>query len=242
MASADAQRIADNLQRIREEIQGLGTGEGVRLVCVTKYASVAHVRMLLDAGAEELGENLLPDSADRFTALRADGYEFTRHLIGAQQSRKLKQIPGNFDMFQAVDRIKTARMLNQALAESDQSLDVLLQVNISREQQKSGFIPEEVDIAVADIRENCQQLCLRGLMAIPAGPDAYSNAAQFKRETASAFGQMRDMFDRISASFPAATPFDVLSQGMSQDYRLALAEGSNMIRIGSALFEGLEGK
>ncbi len=214
----------------------------MRLVCVTKYASLEQVRLLLEAGATELGENLLPTAAERFSGLRDAGFRFIRHLIGPQQTRKLRLIPGAFDCFQALDRLKVARMLNAELVEAGKQLDVLLQVNISREPQKSGFLPQEVDPALEFISAECPSLQVRGLMAIPAGPQAFDSELEFTRETARAFGQMRAMFDRIAASFPAATPFDVLSQGMSQDYRLALAEGSNMIRIGTALFKGLEGK
>ncbi|MCB1218175.1 YggS family pyridoxal phosphate-dependent enzyme [bacterium] len=242
MATDAAALISGNLQRIREEILELAGDREVRLICVTKYAALEHVRLLLAAGARELGENLLPDSRERFTQLVSEGFRFVRHLIGPQQSRKLSQIPGSFDCFQALDRMKVARVLNDLLRQHQSELDVLLQVNISAEDQKSGFAPKDIERVVKQMREDCPQLRIRGLMAIPAGPRTFATEAEFDRETRRSFGQMRVLFDRISASHPAAVPFDVLSQGMSQDYRLALAEGSNMIRIGSALFRGLEGK
>jgi pyridoxal phosphate enzyme (YggS family) len=200
------------------------------------------VELLLQAGATELGENQLPLAAERFSSLRDREFQFTRHLIGAQQSRKLRHIPSQFELFQALDRLKAAKLLQQELAAENCSLDVLLQVNISHEVQKSGFLPGELQAAVELIRQDCPLLRIRGLMAIPAGPDFYASQQEFSRETSRAFGQMRVLFDRISKLFPAAMPFDILSQGMSQDYQLALAEGANMIRIGSALFSGLEGK
>lgn len=214
----------------------------MRLVCVTKYAPIEHVALLLQAGATELGENQLPAAAERFRGLRAGGQQFTRHLIGPQQSRKLRDIPDEFDLFQALDRFKAAAVLQQELERRTATLEVLLQVNISQENQKSGFLPAELETAVEQIREECPLLRIRGLMAIPAGPDAFSSPLEFSRETSRSFGQMRTLFDRISTLFSAAMPFDILSQGMSQDYKLALAEGANMIRIGSALFAGLEGK
>ncbi|MEZ5338868.1 MAG: YggS family pyridoxal phosphate-dependent enzyme [bacterium] len=242
MAEDAAALICGNLLRVREEIQTLAADREVRLVCVTKYAALEHVRLLLQAGARELGENLLPDSRERFAQLVGEGFRFVRHLIGPQQSRKLAQIPGSFDCFQALDRLKVAKLLSEELRLHQSELDVLLQVNIAAEEQKSGFTPGEIESVVLQLREECPELRIRGLMAIPAGPQAFVTEAEFDRETRRSFGQMRVLFDRISASHPAAVPFDVLSQGMSQDYRLALAEGSNMIRIGSALFRGLEGK
>ncbi|MCB1221937.1 MAG: YggS family pyridoxal phosphate-dependent enzyme [Planctomycetales bacterium] len=238
----DASRIAANLQAVREDIDRFASGGKVRLVCVTKYAELHHVRLLLDAGADELGENLLPTAAERFKQLTSGGYCFIRHLIGPQQSRKVGMMPGNFDMFQALDRMKVALKLQQELLDAGSSMEVLLQVNISAEEQKSGFAIDETASAISRIREECPSLLIRGLMSIPAGPQSFATEAEFERETARSFGQMRALFDRISASLPAAMPFDVLSQGMSHDYRLALVEGSNMIRIGSALFAGLEGK
>lgn len=242
MVPGAADIIRANLQAVQEDIELLAGGRNVSLVCVTKYSSMEHVRLLLEAGATQLGENLLPDAAERFGQLFAEGYQFKRHLIGPQQSRKLKLIPGSFDCFQALDRLKVASRLHDLLREAGETLDVLLQVNISREEQKGGFMPEEVEDVAGRIFTESPSLRIRGLMAIPAGPQAFATEAEFERETRRSFGQMRGLFDRISASFPAAMPFDVLSQGMSQDYKLALAEGSNMIRIGSALFEGLEGK
>ena len=242
MPSDAARIISENLSRVRQSIEELAPAAFVRLVCVTKYASTEHVRLLLDAGAMELGENLLPDAAKRFEELQQSGYHFTRHLIGSQQSRKLSLIPGRFDMFQAVDRLKTARLLERELRAMEGQLEVLLQVNISAEEQKSGFLAQELEQAVELLLEECPHLRMRGLMAIPAGPQSFAGNAQYLRETQRSFGQMRVLFDRICQSFPAAMPFDILSQGMSQDYTLALAEGANMIRIGSALFAGLEGK
>ena len=242
MASDAGRIISDNLARVQRSIKELAGPDSVRLVCVTKYSSIEHVRLLLQAGATELGENQLPDTAQRFADLRQAGYDFTGHLIGAQQSRKLKLIPGRIELFQALDRLKAARVLQAQLEESDLTLEVLLQVNISLEDQKSGFIAAELDKAVELLLSDCPRLHMRGLMAIPAGPQAFTSQHEYLRETSRAFGQMRALFDRISVLFPAAMPFDILSQGMSQDYKLALAEGANMIRIGSALFTGLEGK
>ncbi len=142
-----SQRIAENLVRVRACIADAAQGREITLVCVTKYASDAYVRALLEAGATDLGENLLPHSAERFSMLQAEGYRFTRHLIGAQQSRKIKVIPGSFDLFQAVDRAKTLQQLNeeQSARYPGRRLDILLQVNIGFEPQKHGFEPHEIE-------------------------------------------------------------------------------------------------
>lgn len=237
------QRISENLERVRGQIDACAGGRRIRLVCVTKYARLEWVEALLEGGAEELGENLLPNAAERFAALKDSGFIFTAHLIGAQQSRKLRLIPGSFDMYQALDSREDADELQRRLSEG-QSLDVLLQVNVGNEQQKRGALPEQLDELLAHISTYCPGLGLRGLMAIPPGPQAYADAASFAAGSRRHFAAMRELFDRINrlnrpgVGVPA---WDTLSMGMSQDFELAIAEGANMVRLGSALFEGLEG-
>lgn len=232
------QRVAGNLARVQDNIGSAG-GQGVALVCVTKYAEDDWVRALLAAGATDLAENYLPRAAERFDELKAAGHSFRRHLIGPPQSRKVKLIPGHFDLVQAVDRIKIARMLNDCLAEDDERLDVLLQINIAREEQKHGVDPEQAEQACCEVLEHCPQLVLRGLMAVPPWPDAYGGDDEFERETRSHFRQMRALFDRIRTAYPAASGFDTLSLGMSLDYVWAVEEGATMVRVGSALYAGL---
>lgn len=234
-------RVADNLARVRQSIADAAHGRSITLVCVTKYAQDAWVVALLDAGATDLAENLLPRASERFADLFAQGYRFTRHLIGAQQSRKLKYIPGNFDWLQALDRVDSAQTLERELEQTDCTLDVLIQVNVASEEQKHGVLLEETETACAYVVENCRRLRLRGLMAIPPWPDAYGSTGEFERGTRLYFRQMYELFARIRNNYPGVPLLDTLSLGMSQDYSWAIAEGATMVRVGSALFEGLEG-
>jgi PLP dependent protein len=234
-------RVADNLACVQANIAQATTSHLVTLVCVTKYAQDDWVTALLEAGATDLAENLLPRASERFTALKAQGYKFTRHLIGAQQSRKVKFIAGQFDWLQALDRMDCASELEQLLILNQQRLDVLVQINIGREETKHGFMPEEAEDVCGRVLEHFTALRLRGLMAIPPWPSAYPNRAAFERETRIHFRQMSELFARIRHSFPGAPLLDTLSLGMSQDYVWAIEEGATMVRVGSALFEGLEG-
>jgi len=232
------ERVAENLARVQDNIQSAG-GKDATLVCVTKYAEDDWVRALLAAGAADLAENYLPRAAERFDELRAAGYSFRRHLIGPPQSRKVKLIPGHFDLVQAVDRLKIARLLNDCLGDGDERLDVLLQINVAREEQKHGVDPDQAEQACGEVLEHCPRLHLRGLMAVPPWPDAYGGDDEFERETRRYFRQMRALFDRIRAACPTASGFDVLSLGMSLDYVWAIEEGATMVRVGSALYAGL---
>jgi PLP dependent protein len=240
-AATQRRRVAENYARVRAAIADAAPGRAVTMVCVTKYAQDEWVESLLDVGATDLAENRLPDGAVRFDDLYASGRRFSRHLVGAQQSRKLKLIPGHFDWLQALDRMDSALALAGYLAESSITLEVLLQVNIAREESKHGFMPEEVEDACALTLERYPQLSLRGLMAIPPSPSAYISRAEFERGSRMHFRQMYELFARIRNNHPSAPQLDTLSLGMSQDYVWAIEEGATMVRVGSALFEGLEG-
>jgi len=233
--------IARNLSSVNERILQASGGKLIPLCCVTKYARDEWVPFLLEAGASHLAENLLPTGAERFEALWEQGYRFTRHLIGAQQSRKLKLVPGRFDMYQAVDREKTAELLNADLLAQGLKLDVLVQVNIGQEEQKHGVAPEEAVDFCGVFRGRWPALRLRGLMAVPPWPQAYPSDDEFERGSRDCFRQMRRLFDTIRASHPGSPEIDTLSLGMSLDFVWAIEEGATMVRVGSALFVGLEG-
>jgi pyridoxal phosphate enzyme (YggS family) len=234
-------RARENYARVLDSIRSLPGGEAVRLICVTKYASLPAVRALLEAGASDLGENRLPEGMERFTSLRSEGFSFARHLIGAQQSRKLKLIPGNFELFQALDRPEAAQALQKVCAEQGKTLNVLMEINIGGEVQKHGFSSGNALDTARQTAEICPALRLRGLMAIPPGPQSYASASEFERATQGHFEQMRSLFDKIGAVENLSAGWNTLSMGMSQDYRWAVRAGATMVRIGSALFEGMEG-
>lgn len=235
------ERVAQNLTDVQGHISDTAERAGatdVTLVCVTKYAADEWVRALLQAGATDLAENYLPRAAERFEVLYAEGFRFCRHLIGPPQSRKVKFIPGNFDIVQAIDRIKIARLLDDCLASHEQRMDVLLQVNVADEEQKHGVLPDAVEESTGWIIDNCSRLRLRGLMAVPPWPDAYANQVEFERGSRLCFRHMRELFDKMNRVFPAAK-LDTLSLGMSQDYIWAIEEGATAVRVGSALYAGL---
>jgi len=241
LSAAAASRVRGNFERIQAQVSSLSGGRPVRIVCVTKYAPLAWIEALLQAGATELGENLLPQAVERFEALRSAGFMFERHLIGAQQSRKLKLIPGHFELFQALDRRESMHALQRHSATAGVLQNVLLQVNIGEEPQKHGFAPSEAAAAAREINSECPNLALRGLMAIPPGPYAYTSDSEFERGSRGHFDRMSSLFAKIGSVESRSAGWDTLSMGMSQDYLWAVEAGATMVRIGSALFEGMEG-
>lgn len=240
MPSLDSQ-IAANLDRVQQGISAAAAGRSIRLVCVTKYASVEQALALLRAGAAELGENYLPGAAARFEQFRQAGRPFKRHLLGPQQSRKLRLIPDACDLYQALTSLNAAQQLHNELTRRERSLDVLLQINLDSEPQKPGWELEAVFDDLSILIAACPSLVTYGLMAIPMQRRPAESHTQYEDRTRGSFRRLRAMFDRIAAELPVGRSWSTLSMGMSQDYTWAIEEGATMVRVGSALFAGLEG-
>jgi PLP dependent protein len=237
-AGALRSRIADNFAQVRQSIADAAGGRAVTLVCVTKYAPLEWTAALVEAGGEHIGENLLPAGAEKFDALRAQGLSFTAHMLGPLQSRKARLCAQSCDWYQALERSEIASKLDAELAALDRTLNVLVQVNIGDEDQKHGIELEEVPTFCARLAE-FQRLRLRGLMCVPAGPSCFLSPIIYEKQTRLAFDRMAQMFARIAAEY-RQQPIDTLSMGMSGDYRWAIAQGATMVRIGRALFDGVE--
>ena len=206
------------------------TGPAPRLVAVGKTRGAAEIEALagtwmrLRPGTRPaFGENYVQEAATKIRELSGHGYEW--HLVGHLQSNKAGQAAALFDWVQSVDRPKLVAALDAARAPERGPLNVLIQVNIDGEAGKHGCAPGEVPALAAAIAAR-PRLALRGLMAIPEPHPDPGHRRQ-------AFAAMRALHDRLRADHPAV---DTLSMGMSEDHVLALAEGANMVRIGTALF------
>ena len=211
--------IADNLQAVKTRInvarQHAAGAAGVTLLAVSKGQGVERIREALAAGQQAFGENYLQDALPKMDALPPLEW----HLIGALQSNKTRVAAERFDWIQTVDREKIARRLSDQRPVHRPALNVLVQVNISGEATKSGVRPEEAEQLAAAIAA-MPRLRLRGLMAIPRAGDA------------TGFSRMKALFDRLAPRFG----MDTLSMGMSDDLEAALAAGSTMVRVGTAIF------
>lgn len=194
-----------------------------RLLAVSKTRPAAAIAELAALGQQAFGENYVQEAAPKQTELAHLGLEW--HLIGHLQSNKAREAAARFDWVQTVDRDRLALALGRHRPRELAPLNVLIQVNIDDEASKHGCRPEEVAPLAALIAAQ-PQLRLRGLMAIPA-PHADMEARR------PAFRRTRELFDSLRAMHPQA---DTLSMGMSDDLEVAIAEGSTMVRVGTALF------
>ncbi len=202
--------IADNLQAIRKR---LGP---VTLLAVSKGQSADKIREAASAGQRAFGENYVQEALEKMQQLQ--GLEW--HLIGPLQSNKTRAAAEHFDWVQTVASEKIARRLSEQRPAAKGRLNVLVQINASGEQSKSGVVPPDARALCSEIQK-LANLRLRGLMAIPE-PGA----------PRSRYAEIGKIYDELKEQFG----FDTLSMGMSDDMALAIAEGATMVRVGTAIF------
>ena len=183
--------------------------------------------MAIDAGQRAFGENYVQEGIEKIQYFADKHPELEWHFIGPLQSNKTRLVAEYFDWMQTMDRAKIADRLNEQRSHYKKPLNVLIQINISDESSKSGIQPAEM-LALAKHIENLPHLRLRGLMAIPAPTDDIA-------EQEKALSAMQVLFEELKAACPDQQ-IDTLSMGMSDDMRTAIACGSTMVRIGTAIF------
>lgn len=223
--------IESNFRRLRERVARAAAGAGrepsdVAIVVVTKNRSEGEIRAVVAAGARLLGENRVQEAAAKIPNLADLSCEW--HLIGHLQTNKVGKAVGLFDCVQSLDSERLARALDRRAAEAGKLMRVLIEVNTSGEVAKFGVEPEAAP-ALYEVAAALPYIRVEGLMTV--GPLTTDTA-----KIAAAFAKLRTLFEEISRY--AARDFKCLSMGMTDDYEIAIAEGSNMIRVGRAVFEG----
>ncbi|WP_445535311.1 YggS family pyridoxal phosphate-dependent enzyme [Acinetobacter sp. G18] len=195
--------------------------ETVQLLAVSKTHPSERLREMYAAGQRAFGENYLQEALDKIEALHDLDIEW--HFIGHVQRNKTKHLAEKFDWVHGVDRLIIAERLSNQRGDEQAALNICLQVNIDGQDSKDGCAPEEVAELVAQISQ-LSKIKLRGLMVIPA-PD---NTA--------AFANAKKLFDEVKGQHAHVQDWDTLSMGMSGDLDAAIAAGSTMVRVGTALF------
>jgi hypothetical protein len=220
--------IASNLQAVRARITaaclacGRDPGE-VSLLAVSKTWPAACVAEAAAAGQRAFGENYVQEGAAKAQALAALGLEW--HFIGPLQSNKTRPVAAHFQWVHSVDRLKIAQRLAEQRDAHLPPLNVCLQVNVSGEASKSGVAPAEAP-SLARAVAALPRLTLRGLMAIP-------EPSEDRVLLARRFASLRELCDQLRAE---GLELDTLSMGMSDDLEIAVAEGSTLVRVGTAIF------
>ena len=227
--------ISAKLRDFQEEISLVCSQLGrdpddIILVGATKYAEADAVLEAVKAGLCHVGENRVQDAQRKFSALKQAPHEVTKHFIGHLQSNKVKSAVEEFDLIQSVDSVKLVELIEKYASRLKKTVDILIQVNVSGEEQKFGVAPEEAD-ALLEEAASCEHIRVWGLMTIAP----FTGDADMVR---SCFKGLKAMYDRYAEIYQEhiRVRMSVLSMGMTDDYVIALEEGANMVRIGTKLF------
>lgn len=231
MEKSYVDEVRDNLARIRETMAKACADAGrseqdVSLLAVTKTVEPARINEAIALGVSQIGENRVQEFLGKREALHLDGIGV--HLIGHLQTNKVNQIVGKVDCIESIDSERVARAVSEASLRLSLVTDVLVEVNIGGEEAKSGIEPDGCAAFLEQI-SSLQGIRVRGLMTVPP-------ILETEREKRQVFSQMRQLFIDIQGENIDNVSMDVLSMGMSSDYREAILEGATIVRVGSALF------
>ncbi len=222
-------KIAENLQRVRREIAEAAAKSGrdpqdIELIAVSKGRPALLIAEGVKAGLKVFGENRAQELREKVGALNAD---IEWHFIGHLQTNKVNMVVGKVALIHSIDSEKLARAVARRADQLEIRQDVLIQVNVSGEESKYGADSDEV-LGLVEALLDEPQLGLRGLMTIAPMVATLEESRPY-------FMRLRGLRDDVSERFPEAD-LQGLSMGMSQDYRIAIEEGANMVRIGTAIF------
>ncbi len=214
----------DKYKEIRNEL-----GDKLKLVAVSKTKPVADISALFDLGQKDFGENYVQELVEKYEALPK---EINWHFIGHLQSNKAKYIAPFVSLIQSVDSLRLLKEINKQAVKNNRVIDCLLQVHIAKEETKFGMNEEELTTLITFIKTNKEEfknVNVCGLMGMASFTD---DIEKVKSE----FKYLKSLFDKYSQSSTNNYQLSILSVGMSADYKIAIEEGSNMVRIGSLLF------
>ena len=218
--------IETNVAQVQQRIRAAAGDRKVLLVAATKMNDAETIQRAIAAGIDASGENRVQEMMEK---LQQGAYEGAPlHFIGSLQKNKVKFVVGNCDLIHSVNSVSLLEAINKRAAALGIVQDVLLEVNIAREESKTGFLPELLP-AFLETAACLGSIRVRGLMAIPPIPKKVGENRMY-------FAQMRQLFIDIGAKKYDNVSMDFLSMGMSGDFEDAIREGANMVRVGTAIF------
>lgn len=218
-------RIVSVRERIAQAAQRVGRSAGeITLIGVSKTKPAAMVNEALACGVTDLGENRVQEILEKLPLLNGSPRV---HLIGHLQTNKVKQIIGKVDLIHSVDSLKVAKEISRQSQAAGMVSDVLLQINIGRDENKFGVLEEELPEVIEGVSA-LGGVRVRGLMTVPPIESDSSKTRAYFRSLYKVFIDIPQIYDNIKMEY--------LSMGMSGDFEIAVEEGANMVRVGSAIF------
>ena len=230
MEKLSAEEFDINFAAVTEKINSAALKSGrkpedITLLAATKTVDSETINYAICKGISYIGENRVQELLSKEAGVTE---EVRKHFIGHLQSNKVKDIINRVEMIESVDSLKLAREISKQAVKNNKTMDILIEVNIGKEESKSGFFPEETKNAIKEIAK-LEGVKIKGLMTIP--PICEEN-----EEIHKIFKKMYNLFVDISSEKIDNSSMDILSMGMSDDFEAAIEEGANLIRVGSALF------
>lgn len=220
--------LIENADLVRQQVETArnkaNRQDQVNVIAVTKYVDVATTEALVKTGIQHIGENRVDKFLEKYQALKE--YDLTWHLIGSLQRRKVKDVINLVDYFHALDSVKLAQEIQKR---AEHSIKCFLQVNISGEESKHGFAPDELDDVLAEIAQ-LDKIEIVGLMTM-----APFEASQ--EELQDIFSKTHQLQKQLEKKQLKNMPFSELSMGMSRDFEVAIANGATYVRIGTSFFK-----
>lgn len=221
--------IKENYKYLLEKIYNAASlagknGDNITLIAVSKTVEIEKINYALSLGLNNIGENKVQEYLEKYDYLS----DCNRHLIGHLQSNKVKKIVGKVDMIQSVDSVSIANEIGKRSCDNKIITDILLQINAGNEESKFGFSVEEIEERLFEISQ-IKGIKIRGLMAV-------APICESESEIRKIFSVINNKFIDIDSKNIDNVSMDFLSMGMSGDFEAAIAEGSNMVRVGTSLF------
>lgn len=220
--------LVENADLVRQQVETArnkaNRQDQVNVIAVTKYVDVATTEALVKTGIQHIGENRVDKFLEKYQALKE--YDLTWHLIGSLQRRKVKDVINLVDYFHALDSVKLAQEIQKR---AEHPIKCFLQVNISGEESKHGFAPDELDDVLAEIAQ-LDKIEIVGLMTM-----APFEASQ--EELQDIFSKTHQLQEQLEKKQLKNMPFSELSMGMSRDFEVAIANGATYVRIGTSFFK-----
>lgn len=221
--------IRNNIDNIMGEIKETckktkRKNNDVKLIAVTKTISMDKVKEALDYGIEDVGENKVQEIMDKYEDIKGKNI----HMIGHLQTNKVKYIIDKVTLIHSLDRLSLAKEINKRAKQHNLVMDVLVQVNVAREETKFGLEPQDVEIFFDEIRE-MNNINIVGLMTIAPYDSNPENVRKY-------FKELKNIFEQIKSKRYPNVSMEYLSMGMTNDYKIAIEEGANFIRVGTGIF------
>lgn len=222
--------IKKNLETVNRQISDAAeacgrNAEDVLLVAVSKTRTPEEINTAIDAGTTDIGENKVQEIMDKYDAIKPVRW----HMIGHLQTNKVKYIIDKVDMIHSVDSMKLAAEIDKRAKAHNKVMDILVQINPAEEESKFGVTIEGAGALVKEILEKCENIRIKGLMSV-------APIAEDPRDVKPYFDGVKAKYDELAKIEDPKLDFEYLSMGMSHDFQVAIEAGSNLVRVGSAIF------